>query len=104
MNRKLAGQRCAYFCALGAVLATALAACKHPETKPQIPAAAASTIQIENQTDGIHISTPQAEFVLTANGSLVARRKDGNRITTIDELRSEPGIVIENGKQRVSDF
>ena len=100
MNRKLAGQRCA----LGAVLAMALTGCKHGEPKPQVPTAAASAVRIDNRADGIHISTAHAEFVLTANGSLIARRKDGNRTTTIDELRSEPGIVIENGKQRVSDF
>jgi alpha-galactosidase len=92
-------------CLMAAVMACAFAGCKQDETKPA-PAAApqASAIVVDSQTDGIHLKTPQAEFVLTAQGNLLASRKDGATTTTIDEASQNGGIVVKGGSQAIGDF
>jgi hypothetical protein len=70
---------------MAAVMACAFAGCKQEETRPT-PAAApqASAVVVDSQADGIHLKTPQAEFVLTTQGNLFASRKDGAATTTMD--------------------
>jgi alpha-galactosidase len=91
---------------MAAVMACAtFAGCKQDETKPA-PAAApqASAVVVGSQADGIHLKTPQAEFVLTAQGNLLASRKDGATTTTIDEASQNGGIVVKGGSQAIGDF
>jgi alpha-galactosidase len=59
---------------------------------------------VEIQTDGIHLKTGQAEFVLTRSGSLVGRFKHGTQWLTLDEAAPGPGVVVTSGKQVVNDF
>jgi alpha-galactosidase len=65
---------------------------------------ALSSVVVENRADGIHLQTAHAEFVLTANGSLLTRRKDGQQWLTLDEPNPGSGIVATIGKQAVNDF
>ncbi len=65
---------------------------------------ATSTTAVENQADGIHLKTGQAEFVLTATGGLLARLSDGTQPLTLDEGGPGSGVVVIAGKRAVGDF
>jgi hypothetical protein len=87
-------------------LATLFGSCNKDErsngpaaTTPQV-----SAVQVEKQADGIHIKTAEAEFVLTANGNLLARRNRGSEPLTLDGSGSNPGIVVTSGKKAIGDF
>ena len=91
--------------ALAAVVAATFAACKAEEKKTGPSAApVSSSVQLATEADGIHLTTATAEFVLTGNGNLLARVKDGTRISTMDEAQGNGGIAVESGKRRVSDL
>ncbi len=85
--------------------ASVFAGCKKEEAKP-LPASApqASAVVVDTQTDGVHLKTTQAEFVLTAQGNLLARRKDGSTTTTMDEADQNGGILVKSGAQAIGDF
>jgi alpha-galactosidase len=89
---------------MAAVMACAFAGCKQDETKPAPAAPQASAVVVDSQADGLHLKTPQAEFVLTAQGDLLASRKDGATTTTIDEASKNGGIVVKGGSQAIGDF
>jgi alpha-galactosidase len=63
-----------------------------------------STVAVEIQTDGIHLETGQAEFVLTTSGRLAGRLKSGAQWLTLDEASPSSGVVVTSGKQVVNDF
>ena len=65
---------------------TIFAGCKTQEKKPEL----VSAVTVETPADGIHLKTAQAEFVLTATGSLLGRFKDGTQWLTLDE--AAPGF------------
>ena len=91
---------------LVAVMVTsAYTGCTKEENKPA-PAASpqVSAVLVESQADGIHLKTAQAEFVLTANGNLLARRVNGLGTLTMDEAGPTPGIAVKTGKQVIGDF
>jgi alpha-galactosidase len=77
-----------------------LGGCRTRETKLK----PTSTVAVEPQTDGIHLKTGQAEFVLTATGSLSGHFKNGEQWLTLDEAAPGSGIVGTSGKQVVNDF
>jgi alpha-galactosidase len=79
---------------------TILGGCRARGKKP----APVSAVDVEIQTDGIHLKTGQAEFVLTRSGSLVGRFKHGTQWLTLDEAAPGPGVVVTSGKQVVNDF
>lgn len=58
----------------------------------------------EKRADGVHLKTRSAEFVLTANGNLLAKKVDGGTAKSIDEAGSEPGVVVKSGKVIIADF
>jgi len=66
--------------------------------------AATSAVSVEKRVDGLHIKTPQAEFVLTEKGSLVSRRISAGTSQTLDDPDSGPGIVVRIGKQPADDM
>jgi hypothetical protein len=61
-------------------------------------------VAVETQADGIHLKTGQAEFVLSASGSLSGRLKSSAQGLTLDEASPSSGVVITSGKQVVNDF
>ena len=65
---------------------------------------ATSTVAVENQADGIHLRTGQAEFVLTATGGLLARLSNGTQWLTLEESGPGSGVVVTAGKRSVGDF
>jgi hypothetical protein len=56
---------------------TLLVASCHKQESPKQPA---SSIVIETRSDGIHLQTSQAEFLLTPSGALLARQKKANTV------------------------
>jgi alpha-galactosidase len=74
--------------------------CKTQEKRPE----PVSTVAVETQAEGVHLRTGQAEFVLTATGSLSGRFKNGTQWLTLDEAAPSLGIVVTSGKQVVDDF
>ena len=93
-------------CLVAAMMASAFAGCKKEEKKltPAATAPQVSAVMVESLTDGIHLRTAQAEFVLTATGNLLARRMDGAATVTMDEARSTPGVAVKSGKQVIGEF
>jgi alpha-galactosidase len=87
-----------------AMIVATLLGCNHNEKKPAAAVAPTSVVSVQSQADGIHINTTQAEFVLTANGSLLARQHHGTATLTLDEPGSAPAIVLTSGKQSITDF
>ena len=82
-------------------MVAAFAACQKQETRP---AETASGITVKTQSDGIHLTTAQAEFLLTANGHLLAARRHAESTITLDEFESAPGIAVKRGKETIADF
>jgi hypothetical protein len=102
-NRK--GRWSAGAIALAAVLAGTFLACKKEEKKRAVSAVpVSSSVLLRTEGDGIHLTTATAEFVLTGNGGLLGRLRDGTAVSTIDEAQSEGGIAVESGKGAVNDF
>ena len=93
-------------CLVAAMMASAFAGCKKEEKKltPAATAPQVSAVMVESLTDGIHLRTAQAEFVLTATGNLLARRMDGVATVTMDEAGSTPGVAVKLGKRVIGDF
>jgi alpha-galactosidase len=92
-------------CLIAATMASVFNGCRGEETKPT-PAAGpqGSAVVVDGQGDGIHLKTPQAEFVLTAKGSLLALRKDGVATITIDEADPNGGIEVKSKSKTIGDF
>ena len=55
--------------------------CKAQQKKPE----PVSAVAVETQTDGIHLKTGQAEFVLTDTGNLSGRFKNRTQWLTLDD-------------------
>lgn len=83
-----------------AAMCVVLGSCKAPESKP----APVSAVAVVNQPDGVHLQTSQAEFVLAANGALLARFKNGAHWLTIDQASSNSGTFVTSNNQPVKDF
>jgi len=96
MNR-IAGQSARTLTVSTLLIAFFLAGCQHQEQP-------ASTIAVEKQSDGIHLRTSQAEFVLTPSGALLGRLKSGDQWLTLDEAQSNSGPVVTSNKLPIKDF
>jgi len=87
-------------CAIIGVASLSLFGCK---AKPQ-PTPPVSSIVVSTQPDGIHLQTSQAEFVLTASGSLLGRFKSGVQSLTLDDASPNQGTFVTSDNQPVRDF
>jgi alpha-galactosidase len=81
--------------------------CKQKAAQPvavQVPQTSAIRVQIAS--DGIHVQTSAAEFVLTASGYLKAGLQSGGQVQTLDEPGSEAGQGVSQakGKKMAEDF
>jgi hypothetical protein len=74
--------------------------CKTEEKKTE----PSSSVVVETQADGIHLKTAQAEFVLSAAGSLSGRLKNGTEWLSLDETTPGTGVVVTSGKKEIGDF
>src|SRR5277367_6697305 len=74
--------------------------CKTQEKKAE----PASSVVVETQAVGIHLRTERAEFVLSAEGNLSGRLKNGAEWLTLDEVTPGAGVAVSSGKKEVSDF
>jgi alpha-galactosidase len=63
-----------------------------------------SAVTVENQADGIHLKTKQAEFLLDAKGSLLGKFSSDGKWATIDEAGRGSGVVVTSDKHAVGDF
>jgi len=73
----------------------------HRQETPQPPQ---SSIAVSTQSDGIHLQTSQAEFVLTPSGALLTRLKNGTQWLTVDESGSNAATFVTLHKLSVTDF
>jgi len=77
-----------------------IASCRKQES-PKEPV---SSIVVETGSDGIHLQTAQAEFLLTAGGALLARHKYGMQWLTLDDASANSSILVQADKHPVTDF
>ena len=68
------------------------------------PAQPSSSIAVATQSDGIHLRTSQAEFILTPSGALLGRLKNGAQWLTFDEVSSNSGALVTSNELPVKDF
>jgi alpha-galactosidase len=100
MNRSFPRSSGAVAFLIATVALAIFGGCKTQEKKPE----PVSAVSVQNQADGIHLKTGQAEFVLAANGNLSGRFKNGMQWLTLDEVPPDSGIVVTSDKQVVNDF
>src|SRR5277367_2635237 len=89
---------------MAAMMALSLAffgGCKTEEKKAE---PASSVVVVETQADGIHLKTGQAEFALSAAGSLSGRFKNGTEWLSLDDATPGAGVVVSSGKKQIGDF
>ncbi len=89
------------------VLLLQLVGCNQKAAQPvagQIPQT--SAIRVQTASDGIHVRTSSAEFVLTASGYLKASLQSGGQMKTLDEPGSEAGqgVSLAMSKKMAEDF
>ncbi|MBZ5700400.1 MAG: alpha-galactosidase [Acidobacteriia bacterium] len=83
------------------VLVLQVAGCKQKDAQPaaaQVPQT--SAIRVQTASDGIHVQTSAAEFVLTASGYLKAGLQSGGQVKTLDEPGSETGQGVSQAKSK----
>jgi alpha-galactosidase len=93
-------------CIAAAMMASAFAGCTSKEQKVRQtqPAVKSSAVTVERQTDGIHLKSPEAEFVLTANGHLSGRLQDMGSSNNLEEAAETAGITLKSDKRVIADF
>ncbi|MGA2811491.1 MAG: alpha-galactosidase [Candidatus Acidiferrum sp.] len=79
---------------------TILAACRAPEKKAE----PVSSVAVVSDADGIHLETGQAEFLLTATGSLLGRFNTGTQWLTLDAAPANSGLTVTSDRKEVGDF
>jgi alpha-galactosidase len=100
MNRTFRRSSSAITCVIATVAFTILSGCNKQEKKPE----PVSAVTVDTQADGIHLKTGQAEFVLSANGTLSGRLKSRTQWLTLDEAASTSAVAVTSRKQVVNDF
>jgi alpha-galactosidase len=82
------------------------AGCQSKETKPATPPAAAQTsaITVNTESDGIHVNTSAAEFLLKPSGYLQASLKSEGKLLTLEDPGSETGQQVIAGRAEVRDM
>lgn len=92
---------------LAGVLLVQLVGCNHKAAQPVAgPIPRTSAIRVQTASDGIHVQTSAAEFVLTVSGYLKAGLLSGGQMKTLDEPGSEAGqgVSLAKGKKMAEDF
>ena len=77
-----------------------------PSATSETPSSAvqASNIQVTSAPDAIHVRTPLAEFVLSANGYLKGVLVHGGTPLTIEEPGSQPGQMVIIAHKQIPDL
>ncbi len=83
-----------------------ISGCKGKEAQPAAGPAAAQTsaIRVSTESDGIHVQTPAAEFLLGPSGYLQASLKSEGKLLTLEDPEKEGGQQVIAGRTEVSDF
>lgn len=89
---------------LAASLLVLMAGCKRPVAAARAPET--SSVRVQNASDGIHLQTSNAEFVLTASGYLKAALLSGAQQLTLDDPGSEGGqtVTLAGSKAAAGDL
>ena len=82
------------------------AGCKNKEVQPAAAPIAAQTsaMTISADSDGIHVRTPAAEFLLRPSGYLQASLRSEGKMLTMDDPEKEAGQQVIAGNAEVRDF
>jgi len=92
----------------GGALLLHAAGCKNegPKQSSGTTSATAQTsaINVSTESDGIHLQTPSAEFMLTPSGYLKSSLKLEGHTATLDDPGAESGQHVTVGRKEVSDF
>jgi alpha-galactosidase len=83
------------------LLLVAVAGCKK-SAETLTPTPAGSSIAVRIETDGVHMTTKTAEFLLTSTGSLTGQLKGGNGNTALSETVN--GIELIAAKTAANDI
>jgi alpha-galactosidase len=62
-----------------------------------------SAVNVQTETDGIHVQTSVAEFVLTPSGYLKSSLKQDGREVTLDDPGNETGARLTAERQNIAD-
>ena len=62
-----------------------------------------SAVNVQTETDGIHVQTSVAEFVLTPSGYLKSSLKQDGRQVTLDDPGNETGTRLTAERQNIAD-
>lgn len=63
-----------------------------------------SAVNVQTETDGIHVQTSAAEFVLTPSGYLKSSLKQDGREVTLDDPSNQTGTRLTTGHQNIDDI
>jgi len=63
-----------------------------------------STLRVATQSDGIHVQSSTAEFILSSSGYLTARLLRNGSAITLDEADEHAGQRVVVGNKNVADF
>jgi len=77
---------------------------KKEEPAVTAPAVETSAMRVSKEADGIHVATPEAEFVLSGTAYLKGRLKSGDKILSLDDAGSAAGQRVSVAHKEVSDF
>ncbi len=75
-----------------------------PSAKTEVAAVQASMIRVSAAPDAIHVRTPLAEFVLSANGYLKGVLINGGTFLSLDEPGSQPGQSVTIAHKQLPDL
>ncbi|PYU63974.1 MAG: hypothetical protein DMG49_27470, partial [Acidobacteria bacterium] len=80
--------------------------CKNKEAQPAAATAAAQTsaISVSTESDGIHMHTSAAEFLLRPSGYLQASLQSEGKMLTLEDPEKEAGQLVTAGHAEVGDF
>src|ERR1700731_3726926 len=83
-----------------------ISSCNRESAKQTDDARSAQTsaVNVHAETDGIHVQTSAAEFVLTPSGYLKSSLKQDGREVTLDDPGSETGTRLTAGHQKIDDI
>ena len=82
------------------------AGCKSKESQPTAAPATPQTsaITVNAESDGVHMRTPTAEFLLRTSGYLQASLRSEGRLLTLEDPEKEAGQQVIVGRTEVKDF
>ena len=77
--------------------------CKNESPSPSTSAPKTSAIVVQKQSDGIHVQTSAAEFVLLPSGYLKSSLKTNAGAITLDDPANETGQEISANHKKIAD-